>query len=125
VTSNDDRLVADYLNQLATAAAGLPADRRDELIEEISAHIAEARAQQAAAGLRNGGTELVLQRLGPPGDIVSAAAEQATEDQTAPLAAGPASGRTLAEAGRTRRGAVRPQAGTDRTRTTRAAGGPP
>ena len=44
VSNTDDQLVAGYLGRLAAAAASLPADRRDELIEEISAHIAEARA---------------------------------------------------------------------------------
>ena len=43
---NDDQLVADYLRRLTSAASALPADRRTELVEEITAHIAEARAAQ-------------------------------------------------------------------------------
>ena len=46
--SADDQLVADYLNRLAAAASRLPADRRAELFEEISLHIAEARIVLAA-----------------------------------------------------------------------------
>ena len=46
---NDDRLVADYLRRLTSAASALPADRRTELIEEITAHIAEARTAGPAS----------------------------------------------------------------------------
>jgi hypothetical protein len=87
----DDRLVADYLNKLAAAAAGLPADRRAELFEEISLHIAEARAVQATAGvaIRPAVAE-VLERLGPPEDIVRAAADDTETDATAAAPAPPA-----------------------------------
>jgi hypothetical protein len=72
----DDRLVADYLNRLAAAAASLPADMRAELTEEISLHIAEARAVQVTAGARTSPAAAdVLERLGKPEDIVRAAAE--------------------------------------------------
>jgi hypothetical protein len=72
----DDRLVADYLNRLAAAAASLPADRGAELFEEISLHIAEARAVQTTAGAASSPAVAdVLERLGRPEDIVSAAAE--------------------------------------------------
>jgi hypothetical protein len=82
---SDDRLVADYLARLAAAAASLPADRRAELIEEISLHIAEARAvlPTAGAGASSAVSE-VLERLGRPEDIVRAAAEDAATD-AAPL----------------------------------------
>ena len=43
MSTDDDQLVEDYLRELHIAARGLPPDRRDELIEEITAHIAEAR----------------------------------------------------------------------------------
>ena len=43
MSTDDDQLVEDYLRELHIAAQGLPADRRDELIEEITAHITEAR----------------------------------------------------------------------------------
>jgi len=81
--STDDQLVADYLSKLAAAAAVLPAGQREELVEEISAHIAEALAVLPAPGLP-GGTRAqarvvqvlqVLEQLGRPDDIVRAAAE--------------------------------------------------
>ena len=68
---NDDRLVADYLRRLTSAASALPADRRTELIEEITAHIAEARAAQGWATI----VPDILERLGDPAQIVQAAAE--------------------------------------------------
>ncbi|GAA0618618.1 hypothetical protein HPO96_13440 [Kribbella sandramycini] len=69
---DSDRLVDAYLHELATAAEGLPADRRDELLNDVTAHIAEARAGGATseAEIRE-----VLQRLGRPSDIVGAAAD--------------------------------------------------
>jgi hypothetical protein len=80
-----DRLVADYLNRLAAAAASLPADRRAELFEEISLHIAEARAVQATAGVATSpAVAEVLERLGRPEDIVGAAAEDTETDATTP-----------------------------------------
>ncbi|MGO8961388.1 MAG: HAAS signaling domain-containing protein [Streptosporangiaceae bacterium] len=85
--STDDQLVADYLRRLATAAESLPADRRDELIEEISAHIAEARALiPGASGEATTSVADTLARLGQPDDIVRAAAEQADTAQLGGLA---------------------------------------
>ena len=66
-----DALVDDYLTRLEAAAAALPADRRAELVQEISAHIDEARAAGQVpdeAALRG-----LLDRLGDPDDIVAAA----------------------------------------------------
>jgi hypothetical protein len=65
-----DPLVADYLRRLDQAAAGLPADRRAELVLEIRDHIAAAQAGGATdeAGVRD-----VLRRLGPPEEIADAA----------------------------------------------------
>jgi hypothetical protein len=72
--NEDDQLVAGYLRRLEMAARELPADRRTELVEEITSHIAEARetASNSAESLpvRN-----ILERLGDPADIVRAAAE--------------------------------------------------
>lgn len=77
MSGNDDQLINDYLNRLASAAAALPADRRDELIEEITAHISEARAKRAGATDQEPSSiASVLDRLGSPEDIVRAAAEQ-------------------------------------------------
>lgn len=72
-----DALVSAYLNRLAEAAtaAGLPADRRDELLTEVAAHIDEARSMGAVseAEVRD-----VLDRLGTPTEIVTAAAYDMT-----------------------------------------------
>ncbi len=72
MSTDDDQLVEDYLRELHTAGQGLlPADRLDELIEEITAHIAEARQSDGSPlAVRN-----ILDRLGDPADIVRAAAE--------------------------------------------------
>src|SRR5690348_3828948 len=71
MSTDDDQLVEDYLRELRNAARGLPADRRDELIEEITAHIAEARQSDGSPlAVRN-----ILDRLGDPADIVRAAAD--------------------------------------------------
>lgn len=81
-----ERLVAEYLNRLAAAAASLPADRRAELVEELSVHIAEARAVQASVGAGTGPAVAdVLERLGRPEDIVRAAAEDADPDAIMPV----------------------------------------
>lgn len=79
--ADDDRLVADYLRQLSAAASALPADRADELLEEITTHIAEARCAGAAAG-GSPGVRNILERLGDPADIVRAAAEPSPAQAT-------------------------------------------
>ena len=58
----------EYLRRLERAARSLPGDRRRELISEIESHLAEA--------IPPGASELealdVIERLGPPGEIVEA-----------------------------------------------------
>jgi hypothetical protein len=71
MTSKADKLVADYLQRLDTALRGLPRARRRELLQEISDHIAEARAgfdSEDEAGVRT-----LLDRLGDPADIADEA----------------------------------------------------
>jgi hypothetical protein len=66
-----DRLVDDYLRRLERAAAHMQRARRDELVAEIRGHIETALREEQAAGeaaVRN-----VLDRLGPPEEIVEAA----------------------------------------------------
>jgi hypothetical protein len=71
----DDELVAGYLRRLQRASRTLPRSVRQELMEEIAGHIAEARAAgpgpagDGAAALRT-----VLAQLGDPRDIARAAA---------------------------------------------------
>lgn len=67
-TMKTDPIVTDYLNRLDTAAAGLPPDQRAELVADVGEHIDTAlRAARTAdeVTVRN-----VLERLGPPEDIV-------------------------------------------------------
>ncbi len=98
VTDTDDELVSDYLRRLEAVAARLPADRRRELVDEITAHIAEARASLPADP---GCVRTVLDQLGSPEDIVSAAganpAFAGTEDEL--LASGPGSADRMAPPG--------------------------
>jgi hypothetical protein len=66
-------LVADYLRRLDAAAAGLPADRRSELVEGIREHLdsaLEGTDQSDDAQIR-----AVLDRLGSPEEIVAAATD--------------------------------------------------
>ena len=44
MASKPDKLVAEYLKRLNAEIRDLPRSRRQELVEEISGHIAEARA---------------------------------------------------------------------------------
>lgn len=67
--SDDDELVSDYLRHLEAAASGLPADRRRELLEEITTHIAEARSVTPD---QVGGVRAILDQLGAPEEIVRA-----------------------------------------------------
>jgi hypothetical protein len=70
-TMETDRLVDEYLRRLEHAAAHMQRARRAELVAEIRGHIETALRQEQAAGeaaVRN-----VLDRLGPPEDIVDAA----------------------------------------------------
>jgi hypothetical protein len=70
-TMETDRLVDDYLRRLEQAAAHMQRARRTELVAEIRGHIEAALREEDAAGeaaVRN-----VLDRLGPPEEIVEAA----------------------------------------------------
>lgn len=76
-----DRLVGDYLSRLEEAAAHLQRSRRAELIAEIREHIEAALREEDDANevaVRN-----VLERLGPPEEIVEAA-EPSPEAEQAP-----------------------------------------
>ena len=79
-----DPLTEDYLRRLDAAASALPAHRRQELVSEIRDHLQEG-LRQAPAGdetaVRN-----MLERLGPPEEIVAAATDSTPPDQlVAPL----------------------------------------
>jgi hypothetical protein len=75
--SNADKLVSDYLKRLDAELRDLPRARRKELTEEISEHIAEARAEldpENEAGVRE-----LLERLGAPEEIAAEAAGRSVE----------------------------------------------
>jgi uncharacterized membrane protein len=64
-----DQLIDGYLARLRVAAADLPSSVRDELIEDMRAHIAEARArepEETDATILN-----ILDRLGDPAVVVA------------------------------------------------------
>jgi ABC-type transporter Mla subunit MlaD len=66
-----DRLVEDYLAEVARATAGLPAARREDLIADLREHITVARADldpPTQAGIRT-----ILDRLGEPAAIAEEA----------------------------------------------------
>jgi hypothetical protein len=94
MSADDDQIVADYLRRLSDAARVLPADRGNELIEEITAHIAEARAAGPTAAGGASAVRNILERLGDPADIVRTAAEPPFDAFSAghPASGYPASG---------------------------------
>ncbi|MEU7743336.1 hypothetical protein [Nonomuraea sp. NPDC049158] len=75
-----DRLVEDYLAEVAYATAGLSAARREDLLADLREHITVARAEldpPTEAGIRT-----ILDRLGDPAAI----AEEAHLGEPAPTA---------------------------------------
>ena len=81
-TVHTDRLVEDYLHRLEAAAraAALPPPRRAELVAEIREHVEEALRDgpRDEAAVRN-----VLERLGPPEEVASDAADGPVSAQAA------------------------------------------
>lgn len=73
--SDPDRIVERYLADLKQALTGLPASRRREIQDDVSAHIDEARAR-----LRGGdeaAVQVLLERLGDPEEIAAEAGARA------------------------------------------------
>jgi hypothetical protein len=74
MSSTADKLVEDYLKRLKAETSDPPRAARRELVQEISDHIAEARADVSAASeaeIRN-----VLDRVGEPAEIAAEARER-------------------------------------------------
>jgi hypothetical protein len=67
-TLNLHRLAADYLERLRRAGRGLPRGRLDELLADLEAHLSEA----IEPGASDAEALEVLDRLGPPEEIVEA-----------------------------------------------------
>ena len=78
--TESDQLVVDYLDHLDAALAGVPPDRRREIVEEISTHIAEARSELDPAD--EAAVRTILERLGDPTQIAADARER--DDTPAP-----------------------------------------
>jgi hypothetical protein len=90
-----DALIHDYLGRLQAASWPLPAGRRTELSGEVAEHI---EAALAAAGRHDEVTvRNVLERLGPPEEIV-AAEGAGTSDGVRPEHGGPGRAASLATA---------------------------
>jgi HAAS domain-containing protein len=74
-TMTAEHLVEDYLRRLEAAAGDLPRARRAELVQEIREHVEHGLDETGRdeASIRN-----VLERLGPPEEIVAAAEPPST-----------------------------------------------
>jgi hypothetical protein len=72
VQKDADRLVDAYLEYLRKAAEPLPANRRTELVEEVTAHINEERAAGVSSEAE---VRAMLARLGDPDEIVASATD--------------------------------------------------
>jgi hypothetical protein len=89
-----DPLVDAYLARLRAAAAGLPAGRRDELATEVREHIDAALAEAGQTDettVRN-----ILERLGPPEEIVAAEGSARVMPEPAAASHPPLGGSALA-----------------------------
>jgi hypothetical protein len=72
-----DRLVGEYLGRLGSELEGVPESRREEILDEITNHIAEERGRledESDADLRN-----LLDRLGDPAEVAAAARGERSE----------------------------------------------
>ena len=78
-----DQLVANYLARLQAALRDLPAARRDELLEQVSEHIATARAELGAQA-SEAEIRTLLERLGDPAAIAAEAGEPVQPLQARP-----------------------------------------
>jgi hypothetical protein len=84
-------MVRAYLDRLRAVAENLPPERREELLAEVREHIDAAVAADPHVG-REVATRNILDRLGPPEEIVRAEIEGALPAPPAsPLPAPPAS----------------------------------
>jgi hypothetical protein len=74
MTTEADAIILRYLQDLEGELRDLPADRRQELLDEVGEHIAAARA--ALAPETEAGVRTMLERLGDPADIAAEARER-------------------------------------------------
>ena len=74
MTTEVDALILRYLQDLEGELRDLPANRRQELLDEVGEHIAAARA--ALAPETEASVRTMLERLGDPADIAAEARER-------------------------------------------------
>jgi len=67
-----DDLVNDYLRAVEQALAGVPASRRDELLSDLSQHIAAKRAELTPDQETEVEVRSILELLGDPEDVAEA-----------------------------------------------------
>lgn len=84
MTTTDPRVAA-YLRHLEQAAAGLPPDRRVELVNEIGEHIATRLTERGDAPYADP-VDVTLDRLGEPEEIVAAASDEPPPERPRPAA---------------------------------------
>jgi uncharacterized membrane protein len=72
--SQTDELVTSYLDRLEVELSDLPRPRRDELVQEITEHIHEARSALSAQSESE--IRTLLDRVGNPADIAAEARER-------------------------------------------------
>lgn len=80
-----DQLVANYLARLQASLRDLPAARREELLEQVSEHIAIARAELGAQA-SEAEIRTLLERLGDPATIAAEAGQHPDEPVQRPQA---------------------------------------
>jgi uncharacterized membrane protein len=83
VTSHD-ALVDNYLHAVGQAMAGVPAYRRDELLQDLREHIAAGRAE-FGDGETEAQVRSLLDQLGDPAEVADEARIDAPFDTDAPL----------------------------------------
>src|SRR5688572_22030309 len=73
MSTTPDKLIERYLKHLEVELDDLPRDRRREIVDEISGHIAEARSNlgETESDVRN-----ILDDLGDPAEIAAEARER-------------------------------------------------
>jgi hypothetical protein len=69
-----DQLIEGYLARLLAAAADFPASARNDLLDDMRAHIAEARSREPKE--TDATTLNILDRLGEPAEVVAEARER-------------------------------------------------
>lgn len=75
-------LVENYLRRLDAALAGVPADRRREIIEGVAQHVADARLQLEDRQDNDEAIRAILSQLGDP-EVIAAEARDAERDSAA------------------------------------------